>query len=88
MPWARKRRPTIGQVNDLVNAIKQHLQGNGPELQGAALADLLAMYIAGHHPALREEVLNLHIEMVRALVAPNEAAIFAHFGKPEGWEAN
>lgn len=79
--------PTGRQVDELVNKIKRHLQGKGPELQGAALCDLLAMFIAGHHPSLRDDVLEIHLNTVRALVPANEAALFEHYGgKPEGWD--
>lgn len=75
------------RADRIVEAIRPMLAGHPPEVQGAALADLLAIFIAGHHPALREEILAMHIDTVRALIAPNEAAIFErHGGKPEGWE--
>lgn len=79
--------PTARQVDELVSKIERHLRGKGPELQGAALCDLLAMFIAGHHPSLRDHVIEIHIKTVRALVPVNEAALFEHYGgKPEGWD--
>lgn len=73
-------------VEAIVGSIRPSLAGQPAEVQGAVLADLLAMFIAGHHPALREEILALHIDGVRKLVAPNEAAIFERLGgKPPGW---
>jgi len=81
------KRPTVREVTDLVNKIKWHLRGTGPELQGAVLCDLLAMFLAGHHPTLRDDVLEIHLNTVRALVPVNEAALFEHYGgKPEGWD--
>ena len=81
------RRPTVREVTELVNKIKKHLRGKGPELQGAALCDLLAMFLAGHHPSLRDDVLEIHLNTVRALVPVNEAALFEHYGgRPEGWD--
>jgi hypothetical protein len=58
------------------------LAGKRPEIQGAALADLLAIYLAGHRvegdPAatnrLREELLAMHVEQVRQLIEPNARA--------------
>lgn len=77
---------TMREVADLVDRIRKHLRGKRPELQGAVLCDLLAMYIAGHHPAMRDAVLEFHIHTVRALVPVNEAALFEQYGgKPEGW---
>lgn len=74
-------------VDRIVHRIATKLKGKPPELQGAVLADLLAMFIAGHHPALREEILRLHIDTVRKLIEPNAAMIFERVGgKPEGWD--
>ena len=80
---------TPEDVERIVDRIRPVLAGHPPELQGAVLADLLAMWIAGHHPVLRDEILTLHIDGVRKLIAPNEAAIFdQRGGKPPGWEPN
>ena len=74
-------------VDRIVEAIRPLLAGRPHEVQGAVLADLLAMWIAGHHPALRHEMLTMHVDMVRKLVAPNEAALIERLGgKPEGWD--
>jgi hypothetical protein len=75
-------------VDRIVNRIRPLLAGKPPELQGAVLADLLAMFLAGHHPGLREEILQLHIKAVRDLIGPNEAEIFERHGKPPGWSPN
>jgi hypothetical protein len=68
-------------VESIVNAIKPWLAGYSPEIQGAVLADLLAMFLAGHvgpeAPALREEILRLHIETVRDLIPVNEKILAA-----------
>jgi len=43
------RQPvTAAEVADLVNEIKPILAGRRAEVQGAALADLLAIWLAGH----------------------------------------
>jgi hypothetical protein len=56
--------------------IQPLLAGHGPELQGAVIADLCAIWIAGHRcsdPAqerqIHEELLALHKKFVRELVA-------------------
>jgi hypothetical protein len=75
------------EVERVVEKIKPLLAGRSPDVQGAILADLLALYIAGHHPAMREEVMQLTIETARKLIEPNEQAIFEQRGgKPPGWE--
>jgi hypothetical protein len=74
------------EASSISAQIEPLLHGRGPELQGAVLADLLAMFIAGHHPGLREEILQMHIGAVRGLIPVCEAQIFEqHGGKPEGW---
>jgi hypothetical protein len=61
--------PSTHEVEALVNEIRPLLAGKGPAVQGAVLADLLAMFIAGHRDAeLRDEILQLHIEAVRHLI--------------------
>jgi hypothetical protein len=55
------------------------LAGQAPEVQGAALADLLAIWLAGHHVAgdedatrsLRAELLAMHCAAVRTLTSIN-----------------
>ena len=75
------------KVEALVNRINPLLHGQGPELQGAALADLVAMFFAGHHPALRQESIEHWVKCMRDLIPVNEALIFEHLGgKPQGWE--
>lgn len=67
-------------VERLVEAIRPLLAGKAPPVQGAALADLLAVWLAGHmvpgEPAetqlLRDELLDAHISIVRKLIPVNE----------------
>ena len=83
MPSTRK----ADEVEALVRRIGLVLHGQGPELQGAALADLVAMYFAGHHPALRHESIEFWVEAMRDLIPVNEQMLFEREGgKPEGWE--
>lgn len=49
------------------------LAGKHPAVQGAALADLLATWLAGFDPDAREALLDNHIHIVRELV-PIKAA--------------
>jgi hypothetical protein len=66
-------------ITALVERIKPLLAGHPPDIQGAALADCLAIWLAGHHVAgdreatsqLRAGVLAEHIIAVDALVAVN-----------------
>jgi hypothetical protein len=72
------------QVMRLVNVIRPLLAGEPPSIQGAAIADLLAIWLAGHfaggaaeNAALRDELLTAHIAVVRALIPENEAEILS-----------
>lgn len=78
----------VREVDELVGAIKRHLAGKGPELQGAALCDLVAMYFAGHNPAVRDRALSVWIEHMRALIPVNEAMVVEFYGKPNPWDAD
>lgn len=77
---------TPHDVDALVERIIPLLRGQGPDLQGAALADLVSMFFAGHHPAMREEMIGHWLAAMRGLIPINEARQFEHVGKPEGWE--
>lgn len=70
----------------LSKRIHPMLAGIGPALQGAVLADLLATWIAGHPPGVREEMLTFHLGMVRKLIPVNARAIAARAGV-ENWES-
>lgn len=64
------------------DAIRPMLAGRDPSVQGAAMADLLAMWLAGHAPALREELLDEHLKVVRELIVVNEHLMFGDAGHP------
>jgi len=48
--------------------IQPLLKGLGPDIQGAVLADLLSIWLAGFPEEMREDVLTLHIEQMRPLI--------------------
>jgi hypothetical protein len=68
-------------VEMLVKEIGSILHGKGPAVQGAVLADLFAMLLAGHQgtkPAIdkyREQFIGDWLETVRKLVPVNEKMI-------------
>ena len=74
---------TTEAVHDMVEAIRPLLAGKSAPVQGAVLADLLAIWLAGHSTdrgstedaALREELLAHHIKAVRTLISVNEEII-------------
>lgn len=66
-------------INPLVDRISVILAGHLPEIQGAVLADCLAIWLAGHHVegdedatrSLRADLLASHCSVVRQLVPVN-----------------
>lgn len=81
MPFDPHRR-----IADLVDRIKPILAGEEVRIQGAVLADLLAIWLASHFipgdpagtRALRDELLDMHEIVVRALLPINAAMIGAN----------
>lgn len=81
-------RKTAAEVVRVVERIRPLLAGHQPEVQGAALADLLATWLAGHvvpsdreaTEALRERLLAPLLDTVRALVPVNEAMLRERHG--------
>jgi hypothetical protein len=61
--------------------IRPLLVGAGPEVQSGVLADLLSLWLAGHAPQVREELLQAHMQLVRDLVKPSEIEMFG-----EDWQ--
>jgi hypothetical protein len=60
------------QVFTIVAEIKPLLAGQGPDVQGAVLAELLGLWLAGHRPDTRDELLALHLQFVEQLVCVND----------------
>jgi hypothetical protein len=67
-------------ADDLAAKIHQLLAGAGPEMQGAAIADLTAIWLAGHHgttltwtTALRRGLWEAHCRYVWELVEHYDA---------------
>jgi hypothetical protein len=58
---------------EISDRIKPLLAGKGADVQGAVLADLLSIWLAGHPAEMREEILAMHIEYVCQLVPASEA---------------
>jgi hypothetical protein len=78
-------------IGGIVERVAPILAGNPPEVTGAALADLFAMWLAGHFdergPAetteLREELIAKWLETACQLIEPNEKMILARYRRAE-----
>ena len=79
-----RRGPTIrsGPVERATMSAHRLLAGHDPAWQSAVLADLLSLWVAGHRPDVREDVLAMHIELVRKLIPASEMQMFGPAGHP------
>ena len=68
------------QAAILSKQIRPLLQGRGPDVQGAELADLVSIWLIGHAPELREEMFTLWIGCVRHLLPLTEKEFFGEGG--------
>jgi hypothetical protein len=59
-------------VEAIVEEVSKIFAGKRPDIIGAALADLQAIWVAGHHPALRADILAMHEKAVRELIPVND----------------
>jgi hypothetical protein len=66
----------------VIERIAAILAGRPPEAQGALLAELVATFFCGHHPAAREEMIALWIETMRDLIPVVEKIRFGEGGFP------
>jgi len=69
-------------VGAVVDEIRPFLAGYSPALQGAVLSDLVAIWIVGHHPALRQIIFDMHVAAVPGLVDINDKLIYGEDGFP------
>jgi hypothetical protein len=60
-------------VAEIVDGIRPLLGGQHPAVQGAVIADLLAIWLAGHDHDIREALLDSHLGHVRELIPVNVA---------------
>lgn len=56
------------QSDEIVEAIRPLLSGKHPGVQGVVIADLLAIWIAGHIPSAEKQLLANHMNAVAKLV--------------------
>jgi hypothetical protein len=66
----------------MTDRMKDMLAGFPPEMQGAMLADLTSIWLAGHAPQIRRAVYDVHAKMIWPLVQANEKIIFDGKGHP------
>jgi hypothetical protein len=80
-------REAADRAEEVSRQIEPLLAGLGPDVQGAILANLTAMWLAGHMAedhddhamtaTVRMKILQLHMEAVCSLIAPSERELRA-----------
>ena len=85
----------MSTTETLIGAIRPLLAGHPPHIQGAVLAYLTGLWLAGHWADneaetkdLRESLLAAHIAMVRDLTVINAAFIFDNIPKAKKEQQN
>ena len=61
------------------------LKSSRLEIAGAVLGELLAIFVAGHHPGMRDEAFNMVINLARDLVSPTIEEMIADGRAPPEW---
>lgn len=61
-------RESLRQSDAVVEQMRPILAGQNPEVQGAAIAQLLAIFIAGHAPPMRDDARRLLMDCADGLV--------------------
>lgn len=72
----------VQRARSVVEQLKPLLAGHGPDVQGAALVELVALHLAGHPPQTRAHLLALHCGCVRRMVPIVEGELFGPAGHP------
>jgi hypothetical protein len=60
---------------EICQKIHPLLRGIGPEIQGAVLAELTSLWLAGHHPDVRDEMWTMHQLAVWDLLQVNRKIV-------------
>jgi hypothetical protein len=72
-----RARKSATESMALTEELSRVLAGHRSEVIGAALADVLSKWIAGHNPVIREPLLAIHISFVREHLPISDALIRA-----------
>lgn len=75
----------IAESDGLVDEISPLLHGHTPEVLGSAIAELLAIFIAGHHPEIRDVTFNTLIDLAKSLVPVHIERLVEEGMAPEDW---
>jgi len=76
----REEERLLRESEILVRALKPILANHHPAVQGAAIAELFAAWVAGHNQAVRGEIFEMQVEMVRQAYPQMAKAIWKRPG--------
>lgn len=76
---------TADEALALAKQIAPLLAGKGSDVQSAALADLVATWLVGLHPAIRAAAVQEFSRLISRLIVVNEKIAFGDEGHP-GWK--
>ena len=77
----------IERSEELVKIAKGVLAGEDPDVQAATLAQLLAMFMAGHHPDMRDAQRELLLQAARMLEDVEVEILIAEGRVPPEWRS-
>ena len=77
--------PDAARSDELASIIGPMLFGETPETQGATIAQLMALFIAGHPPNLREKNLVALTNCVRDMVPVFVEKLISNGLAPQDW---
>lgn len=69
----------------LVEIIRPLLAGETPEAVGAALGELVAIFLAGHHPSMRADARQMLLELIDDLVPVSIEQMIEQGRVPREW---
>jgi hypothetical protein len=76
----------IDESAQLVETIRPLLAGRDPAVQAGTMVQLVAIWLAGHAPQIREEILAGLIEAANNIVGEFEKQLFGEHGHPGAGE--
>jgi len=77
----------IERSDELVKIARGVLAGEDADVQGATLAQLLAMFIAGHHPGLRDQQRETLLHAARMLEDVEVEIMISQGRVPPEWRS-
>jgi hypothetical protein len=80
--WSKVR-----ESDALAGAMGALLAGRDPDVNGAAIGEVCATFVAGHHPKMRSEAIAMLLELIDKLVPFIVEQMIAEGKAPEDWRA-